>query len=72
MRGAELRHQLNRLAAHFDQLARPSHGRYVREPAITDESGVRFVPPPVFPTSGLVVAVGAGVAVGALSAGRRD
>jgi glyoxylase-like metal-dependent hydrolase (beta-lactamase superfamily II) len=70
MRGEELRRQLNRLAAHFDRLARPSDGRYVREPAVADAGGVRFVPPPLFPTTGLAVAVVAGAAVGALTGGQ--
>jgi glyoxylase-like metal-dependent hydrolase (beta-lactamase superfamily II) len=71
MRGEELRRQLNRLAAHFDQVARPSGTRYASEPAVADASGVQFVPPAVFPATGLAVAVAAGAAVGALT-GRRD
>lgn len=70
MRGAALRGQLNRLARDFDRLAVPTDGRYVRHPAVADASGVRYVPPPVFPPAAVLLAVGAGAAVGALTAGR--
>ena len=71
MRGPEMRRQLNRLAESFDEVAIPSDGRYVRASARADENGVRFVPPAVFPTTALLLAVGTGVAVGALTAGSR-
>ena len=47
MRGAEMRAELRRLTENFEQLAVPEHGRYVPEPALTDETGVVHVPPPV-------------------------
>ena len=47
MHGAEMRADLRRLADNFEQLAVPEHGRYVPEPALTDETGVVHVPPPV-------------------------
>jgi glyoxylase-like metal-dependent hydrolase (beta-lactamase superfamily II) len=46
MRGDRLRRDLEALARDFDQVARPAHGRYVREPAVTDERGVRYLPDP--------------------------
>ena len=46
MAGAEVADQLAELARDFDQRARPEHGRYVDQPAITDEHGVVMVPPP--------------------------
>lgn len=55
--------ELNELARHFDVLAVPDDGRYVRQPAISDEGGVEFIPPPVSDPKTLVVAVIAGVAV---------
>jgi glyoxylase-like metal-dependent hydrolase (beta-lactamase superfamily II) len=64
MWGEGMRRQLDRLADGFDQLAVPRVGRYVRQPARTDENGVTFVPPAVFPTEYAALAVGAGVAVG--------
>ena len=38
---------LNSLADDFEYLALPSHGRYVRQPAVTDERGVVELPPSV-------------------------
>lgn len=71
MRGPALRAQLHRLAADFDRLARPDSGLYVREPARPDANGVLHAPAPAFPTAAMALAVGAGAALGALSAGRR-
>lgn len=45
MRGPEVGRRLDDLAAHFDQQARPAHGRYVRQPAETNARGVRRLPP---------------------------
>ncbi len=72
MRGEELRSQLNRLARDFDRLAVPTDGRYVRRSARADARGVRYVPPPVFPPAAVLLAVGAGAVVGALTAGARE
>ena len=47
MYGEPLRRQLDDLVRNWERAARPSHGRYVRRPAITDERGVVSVPPPV-------------------------
>lgn len=46
MWGRRLRDQLEDLAARFDDLAVPKHGRYAKRPVVADESGPRFVPPP--------------------------
>jgi glyoxylase-like metal-dependent hydrolase (beta-lactamase superfamily II) len=68
---------VRRLAQLSPEVAGRGHGvpmrggevrRYVRAPALADESGVRAVPPPVFPRTALLLAVGAGAAVGALTA----
>ena len=68
MRGAELRHQLTDLSAHFPEKAVPPHGRYVDHPARADESGVTYVPPPpptkTWQTAGLVALVGLGLIMG--------
>lgn len=45
LHGEELRHGLTFLAENFKELAVPKHGRYVDEPAISDERGVVSVPP---------------------------
>jgi len=45
MQGSEMRHALNALAQRFDEVARPEHGRYTREPAHADARGTTYVPP---------------------------
>ncbi|WP_026236435.1 MBL fold metallo-hydrolase [Pontibacter roseus] len=45
MQGDELLWQLDNLVKDFWTKAVPSHGRYVHEPALTDEQGVISVPP---------------------------
>jgi glyoxylase-like metal-dependent hydrolase (beta-lactamase superfamily II) len=62
MRGDRLARELRRLALHFDEWARPAHGRYRDRPAITDANGVVALPPP--PVSARTVAI-TGLAVGA-------
>lgn len=47
MRGEELPQRLAELARDFDTRVRPRRGRYVREPAVTNEEGVLYVPPAV-------------------------
>jgi hypothetical protein len=47
MRGERLQTALRQLASHFDEWARPAHGRYRDRPAITDVNGVVDLPPPV-------------------------
>lgn len=63
MSGEQMRKMLHKLADNFRELAVPSHGRYTKEPAVTDESGVTYIPTPY--TKKLPVAAGivAGVAV---------
>ncbi|WP_242927327.1 MBL fold metallo-hydrolase [Pontibacter vulgaris] len=65
MRGQELQWQLDELVKNFWTEAVPTHGRYVNEPAITDELGVISVPPAtespvptVLAAAGLVAAAG--------------
>lgn len=71
MRGDEMRRQLDALADHFDQ-AMPNDGRYVRRPALADESGVRFIPPAP-PNHALAWAAAAGVlALAGLALARSD
>lgn len=45
MRGAELKKGLSKLANNFDALGKPSFGRYIKEPALTNEEGVSYLPP---------------------------
>ncbi|ALJ01360.1 MBL fold metallo-hydrolase [Rufibacter tibetensis] len=67
MRGLELRQGLDELARLFDQLAIPNKGRYVPEPAITDESGVVQLPPTVNNTVPKVLATAGLVALAGLA-----
>ncbi|QJW89305.1 MBL fold metallo-hydrolase [Spirosoma taeanense] len=46
MHGLDLELGLNRLSHHFDELSIPSKGRYVKRPAVTDESGIVDMPTP--------------------------
>jgi glyoxylase-like metal-dependent hydrolase (beta-lactamase superfamily II) len=74
MKGAALREGLGRLADQFEQ-EMPRDGRYVREPAVFDERGPVYVPPPVpdpFPKVVATVVLTAGIAAVVASAmGRR-
>ena len=45
LQGSEMRAALHRLADDFDQIAVPTQGRYVGDPAKADESGPTYVPP---------------------------
>jgi len=45
MHGPEMRKSLRNLSDHFQELAKPSKGRYVQDPAVADENGVQYVPP---------------------------
>lgn len=64
MSGGRLRDGLHDLADHFDDYM-PADGRYVRAPALADESGIYRIPPPRFDplppvlvTAGLVALLG--------------
>lgn len=63
MSGAEMRNALHLLSRRFDELAQPTHGRYVSEPAVTDETGVLYLPPPAEKIPTAVKVVGISLAV---------
>lgn len=44
MYGEEMRRSLHNLADHFEELAVPSHGIYVGDPALVNEQGVQYLP----------------------------
>ena len=44
MVGPAMPHELEALARDFDERAKPTHGRYVNSPALTDETGVIALP----------------------------
>jgi glyoxylase-like metal-dependent hydrolase (beta-lactamase superfamily II) len=61
MAGQELRDELHRLAENFQRLAVPSSGRYVNDPALVNNEGVQYTPPPhnrglILTTVGITVA----------------
>lgn len=69
MRGHTLLQELTELAQHFQELAQPTRGRYLPDPAVTDETGVRAVPPatlnPRTPwlLGGLAATIGLGIGI---------
>ena len=65
MRGEHVASELYDLSRHFTTDAVPRRGRYVRQPARADRTGVVFVPPPVPDVVGRAVA---GVAAAAVAA----
>jgi glyoxylase-like metal-dependent hydrolase (beta-lactamase superfamily II) len=65
MRGDDLPQRLAAMARDFDERVRPRRGRYVREPAITNEDGVVFVPAPI--SGGVPWAAVSGVAAAAVA-----
>ncbi len=74
LRGAEMRHALHHLARCFDDVV-PRRGRYVHQPAVADEHGLAYVPPPVGPSRaaigvGLAALVGIGLFAARRSADR--
>jgi glyoxylase-like metal-dependent hydrolase (beta-lactamase superfamily II) len=76
MFGEQLNVQLIALALHFEELGMPSDGRYVREPARSDEHGVQYIPPAtirsVAPKVLAGVLLAAGVATLISTTRRRD
>jgi glyoxylase-like metal-dependent hydrolase (beta-lactamase superfamily II) len=72
MAGERLHRELRELADHFDRYI-PAQGRYVKQPAVADTSGVVSVPPPVRDPLPLMMAgLGATALLGALvSRGRK-
>lgn len=64
MSGEKMRMALTNLAVHFDEMALPMKGRYINDPAVTDASGVMYVPPMLKASKkGLLIALGVAVAV---------
>jgi glyoxylase-like metal-dependent hydrolase (beta-lactamase superfamily II) len=45
MRGEGMRKSLHNLVRDFEKVAVPGRGRYVYQPALTDESGILYLPP---------------------------
>jgi glyoxylase-like metal-dependent hydrolase (beta-lactamase superfamily II) len=67
LEGGEMLESLQRLARDFKRIAVPPRGRYVREPAIADESGVVALPPAMpDPLPAVLVGVGLALLAGAV------
>jgi glyoxylase-like metal-dependent hydrolase (beta-lactamase superfamily II) len=62
MKGAEMRKALHNLADNFEEQAKPSHGRYVNDPAYVTSEGVEDVPPPAVPVRLLLSIAGLAIA----------
>jgi len=63
MAGQTMQDALINLAAHFDEEAIPHKGRYVNDPAVTDASGIVYLPPKPKDNRSLVaLAIGVGIA----------
>ncbi|WP_423149647.1 MBL fold metallo-hydrolase [Rubrolithibacter danxiaensis] len=56
MYGEELNTALTYLAEHFEEVAVPDTGRYVKEPALANDKGIKYIPKPLVST-GLIAAV---------------
>lgn len=63
MDGEEMRQSLNHLAENFKEMAVPSSGRYVDDPALVNGEGVQYTPPPH--NKGLILAA-AGITAAAV------
>jgi glyoxylase-like metal-dependent hydrolase (beta-lactamase superfamily II) len=70
LRGATMRQALRSLSSNFDTFI-PDDGRYVREPAIADERGVVYVPPPAGVSTAAVALGLTALAAGAVVAMNR-
>ena len=67
MRGEELRGALRNLSTRFKAVALPEDGRYVNEPAVTNEHGVMFVPPATEKMTRLAKVLGITIAVASIA-----
>ncbi len=63
MSGQELRGALKNLSSHFKTDALPEEGRYVNEPAVTNEQGVMYLPPPTEKLNRLAKVLGISIAI---------
>ena len=65
LEGEEMLRGLRQLARDFDRVAKPRRGRYIRQPAVADESGVVSLPPPVpDPLPRMLIGVGLALVAG--------
>ena len=64
MAGATMRAGLHELAKNFQKLAMPTYGRYLNEPALVNNQGVQYSPPP---KNGRLIFAAAGMAAAAIA-----
>ncbi|GAB3556857.1 MBL fold metallo-hydrolase [Spirosoma fluminis] len=64
VRGLDLELGLNRLVHSFEEMSIPSEGRYVKQPAVTDENGIVDMPSPT--SYNVARAIGWGLVAGLL------
>ena len=67
MEGEELRTELANLVTEFDRVALPVEGRYVNEPAVTNENGVVYLPPDTDKVTAVVKVLGVTLAIAAVA-----
>jgi glyoxylase-like metal-dependent hydrolase (beta-lactamase superfamily II) len=67
MSGTKMQAALYNLAAHFDEMAKPTHGRYKDDPAVIDASGVMYVPPEEKRFPWLLLTIGVSIAAAAIT-----
>ncbi|MDQ3394790.1 MAG: MBL fold metallo-hydrolase [Bacteroidota bacterium] len=61
--GETLKNGLQNLAENFDKLAKPSNGRYINDPALTNEQGVSYLPPAIVSNKAISIIL-AGTVIG--------
>ena len=64
MAGATMRAGLHELAKNFQKVAMPTYGRYLNEPALVNNQGVQYSPPP---KNGRLIFAAAGMAAAAIA-----
>lgn len=67
MRGEELRGALKNLSTRFKSVALPEDGRYVNEPAVTNEQGVMYLPPATEKMTRLAKVLGITLAIASIA-----
>lgn len=67
MSGEELRGALKSLSTHFKTMALPEEGRYVNEPAVTNEKGVLYLPPATEKMNQVAKVLGISIAIASIA-----
>jgi glyoxylase-like metal-dependent hydrolase (beta-lactamase superfamily II) len=67
MEGEELKNELSTLATNFDKTAVPEEGRYVNEPAVTNENGIVYLPPSTDKLTAVIKVLGVTLAIASVA-----